>query len=77
MSAKLMKVLATGSCKVRNVRSGQVRLYWEDDKGRQNRDIAPQQEIDLIKEWSISVSALRKSESLRQLVHVGHLLLKD
>ncbi len=75
MSAKLMKVLSTGSCKVRNVRSGQVRLYWDGDKGRTYLDIDPAKEVDLISH--VPLASLRKSESLKRLVHDGHLVLKD
>ena len=72
MSAKLMKSLAKGGCQVHNPNSGQVRVYW-DDTVRQYVDVDAHTTLDLM--HHASVDALRKSKSLKTLIHDGKLLV--
>lgn len=83
MSAKFLKALAAGSCRVRNVRSGEVRYYWDGAKRRDHGNIPPHTTIDIIAEnppemtttqW---IAALRKSRSLKDLFYEGHLQVVD
>lgn len=73
MSAKLMKILATGVCRVQNVRSGQVRVYWDQGGVRKHCDIDAHTTIDL--HLQAPIECLRKSASLKELVHQGHLVV--
>jgi hypothetical protein len=73
MSAKLMKILATGVCRVQNARSGQVRVYWDQGGVRRYLDIDAHTTVDL--HLQAPIECLRKSASLRALVHEGHLLI--
>lgn len=75
MSAKLMKTLAKGTCTVTNKRSGQVRIYWSD--GVENKppvDINGHETVNLL--HRIPLQHLRKCQSLKDLVHAGHLVIE-
>lgn len=73
MSAKLMKLIASGNARVRNTRSGQVRIYWELDGKRQPPiDIDGHATMDLL--TVAPAAALRRNKSLAALMHDGHLV---
>lgn len=75
MSAKIMKALASGECRIRNNRSGEVRLYWDDGGKRKFIDLAGHSVINLLAHGP--VESFRKSQSLKTLAYENHISLVE
>lgn len=66
MSAKLLKSLALGHCKVKNSSNIEVSVYWKDDRRQsEHRVIRPGSELDLLR--YATITQLRRSSSLKNL----------
>lgn len=65
MSAKLLKALAEKKCKVTNIISGEVIIYWPDEGKLKSIIINSGATIDLLK--YATVKQLRKSPNLKRL----------
>jgi len=71
MSAKLLKSLAKGKCRVQNAITGEVVIYWPGEKVLDSLVIRSGQDVNLMS--YASVDQLRRSPNLKSLVNAGHL----
>lgn len=67
-----MKMVAAKSVRVRNTRSGQVRIYWDVGGARKFVDIDGHGTLDLL--TVMPVESIRRNEQIASLLHAGHLI---
>lgn len=72
MIAKLMKMVAAKSVRVRSTRSGQIRIYWDVDGTRKFTDIDGHSTLDLL--TVMPIESIRRNEQIASLLHAGHLV---